>query len=112
MNGTKGIVAVTLALCMSAPVQAEIFTNDRGERVECHDEPVTTTTRKGVNPTVGAIGGAVAGGVIGHQFGGGRGKDAMTAAGAVGGAMAGKHMAEKSGEQQTAMQRVCRPLPG
>jgi outer membrane lipoprotein SlyB len=36
----------------------------------------------------------VLGGVVGHQFGGGRGKDAMTVVGAVGGAVAG-HQIEK-----------------
>ncbi len=44
---------------------------------------------------VGAVSGAIIGGVIGHQFGGGDGKKAMTAAGVVGGAMAGNQI-EKS----------------
>ncbi len=44
---------------------------------------------------IGAVGGAILGGVIGHQFGGGDGKKAMTAAGVVGGAMAGNQI-EKS----------------
>lgn len=37
----------------------------------------------------GAVGGAILGGVLGHQFGGGKGKKAMTAVGAIGGALAG-----------------------
>lgn len=44
---------------------------------------------------IGAVSGAIIGGVIGHQFGGGDGKKAMTAAGVVGGAMAGNQI-EKS----------------
>jgi len=43
----------------------------------------------------GAVGGAVVGGVLGHQVGGGRGRDAMTVLGAVGGAVAG-HQIEKN----------------
>lgn len=43
----------------------------------------------------GAVLGAIAGGVIGHQFGGGKGKDVATAAGAVAGGVAG-HQAERS----------------
>jgi uncharacterized protein YcfJ len=41
----------------------------------------------------GAILGGLAGGVVGHQFGGGNGKDAATALGVVLGAMAGDKMA-------------------
>ncbi|HEY0914341.1 MAG TPA: glycine zipper 2TM domain-containing protein [Solimonas sp.] len=112
MHRTKGFVALALAAGMAAPLaQAEIFTNEKGERVECRDE-VVNNGRQGVNPTVGAIGGAVAGGVLGHQIGGGRGQDIATAGGAVAGGMAGKRMAENSGggQQQTVTQRVCRPL--
>lgn len=43
----------------------------------------------------GAVLGAIAGGVIGHQFGGGKGKDVATAAGAIAGGVAG-HQAERS----------------
>lgn len=38
---------------------------------------------------VGAVGGALAGGVLGHQMGKGKGKQAMTVLGAIGGALAG-----------------------
>lgn len=41
---------------------------------------------------LGAVSGAIIGGVIGHQFGGGHGKQAMTAAGVIGGAMAGNQI--------------------
>lgn len=43
----------------------------------------------------GAILGGLAGGVVGHQFGGGSGKDAATALGVVLGAMAGDQMANR-----------------
>src|SRR5882672_5266642 len=41
---------------------------------------------------VGAIGGGIAGAVLGHQFGQGSGKKIMTVLGAVGGALAGKEI--------------------
>ena len=40
----------------------------------------------------GAVGGAVIGGILGHQVGGGRGNDIATVAGAVGGAVAGNEV--------------------
>ncbi|MBI4756252.1 MAG: glycine zipper 2TM domain-containing protein [Betaproteobacteria bacterium] len=44
--------------------------------------------------------GGVVGGLLGHQIGGGRGKDLATVAGAVGGAVAG-HQIEKSVRKTT-----------
>lgn len=43
----------------------------------------------------GAVIGAIAGGVIGHQFGGGSGKDVATAAGAIGGGFAGNEVEKR-----------------
>jgi outer membrane lipoprotein SlyB len=59
-----------------------------------------TETRKGKSSGVGVVGGAVVGGVVGHQFGGGGGKTAMTALGAVGGAVAGNEV-EKNMKKYT-----------
>lgn len=59
-------------------------------REECRD--VAVTHRRPVqddNRIIGSALGAVAGGVIGHQFGGGRGKDVATVVGALGGGYAG-----------------------
>lgn len=56
---------------------------------------VQSEKRKGEGTGVGAVGGAVLGGVVGHQIGGGHGKDAMTVLGAVGGGLAG-HEVEKN----------------
>lgn len=44
---------------------------------------------------VGALVGATAGGVVGHQFGGGNGKKAMTVLGVLGGALAGSQVNKK-----------------
>lgn len=52
-------------------------------------EAINTVVDPGQASGVGAIGGAAAGGVLGHQMGKGRGKDAMTVVGALAGAFAG-----------------------
>lgn len=55
---------------------------------------IVEVKQKGEGSGAGAAIGAVAGGVAGHQVGGGRGKDVATAIGAIAGAMAG-HEIEK-----------------
>ena len=49
-------------------------------------------TREGEASAVGTVGGAVVGGLLGNQVGGGRGKTAMTILGAVGGGVAGREV--------------------
>lgn len=61
---------------------------------------ITPVAVAGKASGIGAVGGAILGGVVGHQFGGGHGKDAMTAVGAIGGALAGNEV-EKSQRQTT-----------
>jgi outer membrane lipoprotein SlyB len=46
------------------------------------------------NGTGGAVAGAVVGGLLGHQVGGGNGKTLATVAGVAGGAVVGKRIAE------------------
>lgn len=50
--------------------------------------------KKGESTPLGMIAGGVAGAVLGHQVGGGRGKDVATIAGAAGGAYAGHKIEE------------------
>jgi outer membrane lipoprotein SlyB len=57
-------------------------------------------TRKGKGSGLGAAGGALAGGVLGHQLGGGGGKTALTVLGAVGGAVAGNAVEKNMKKQQ------------
>lgn len=69
-------------------------------RQECRN--VTVTHRRPVqdeNRITGSVLGAVAGGVIGHQFGGGRGKDVATVVGALGGGYAGNQIGALSGKR-------------
>lgn len=55
---------------------------------------VNVSERAGDSNAVGLIAGGVAGAVLGHQVGGGFGKDLATIAGAAGGAYAGKKIQE------------------
>jgi len=66
-------------------------------------EAVTPIQQKGDATGVGAVGGALVGGLLGHQLGGGTGRDAMTAVGVVGGGIAG-HEIEKRARGKTAYQ--------
>jgi outer membrane lipoprotein SlyB len=50
---------------------------------------------KGEGSGLGAAGGAVVGGILGHQVGGGDGKKIMTVVGAVGGAVAGNEIEKR-----------------
>lgn len=55
-------------------------------------EAVDSYTRKGEGTGIGAVGGAVAGGLIGNQIGGGTGKTIATVVGALGGGYAGNQV--------------------
>ena len=73
------------------PVTREECWNDvqRG-----YEERRVTRTDTGATIGPGTVLGAIVGGVVGHQFGSGRGNDAATVAGALGGAAVGHEIAE------------------
>lgn len=50
---------------------------------------LTSCANMGKGETIGTVGGGIAGGLIGSQFGGGAGATLMTVGGAVAGSMAG-----------------------
>jgi outer membrane lipoprotein SlyB len=58
-------------------------------------ESVHEVDAKGKGSGIGAIGGAVLGGLLGNQVGAGHGKDAMTVVGAVGGGLAGNEVEKR-----------------
>lgn len=66
-------------------------------------ESVVAVKHKGQGTGLGAVAGGLLGGVVGHQFGGGNGKDAMTVLGAVGGGVAG-HQIERDIRSTTVFQ--------
>lgn len=58
-------------------------------------ESVREIETKGEGTGLGVVGGAVAGGLLGSQVGGGRGKDVMAVLGAVGGGFAGNEVEKR-----------------
>lgn len=76
--------------------------------VECGVvESVRQVEQRGEGTGLGAAGGAVVGGLLGHQVGGGHGKELMTVVGAVGGAVAGNQI-EKQVKSTTAYEITVR----
>ncbi|HEY8681649.1 MAG TPA: glycine zipper 2TM domain-containing protein [Rhodanobacter sp.] len=76
----------------------------------CHDETVThTAPPKDQHRIAGTAVGAVAGGLLGHMVGGGRGNTLATVAGAVGGGYAGNRIEanHQRGQVTTSVQREC-----
>ncbi|MGH8445851.1 MAG: glycine zipper 2TM domain-containing protein [Solimonas sp.] len=81
-------------------------------RTECTTEKIVTQKEWGTNAVVGTVLGGAAGGVLGHQIGGGHGKDVATAAGAVGGAYVGNKVAkDKFPDQEVSYRQRCREVP-
>ncbi|MGN6315944.1 glycine zipper 2TM domain-containing protein [Trinickia sp.] len=66
-------------------------------------ESIAAVRHEGHGTGIGAVGGAVAGGLIGNQFGAGTGRTAMTVLGAVGGGFAGNSV-EKHLRSETSYQ--------
>ncbi len=58
-------------------------------------ESVTPITQEGQATGLGAVGGAVAGGLLGHQIGGGNGRTVATVLGALGGGVAGNMVEQR-----------------
>lgn len=59
-------------------------------------QSVQPVSVKGNGSGLGVAGGAVAGGLLGHQMGGGSGKTALTVLGAIGGALAGNEVEKRA----------------
>ena len=74
-----------------------------------HVSAVSVAEKPGDSNAVGMIAGGVAGALLGHQVGGGLGKDLATIAGAVGGAYAGKKIQENMGTSKVWMVSVKYP---
>ena len=115
-----GVAAVaSLNVFQSGPQYAQVVSATpiketvKTPRKECRN--VTVTHRRPVqdeNRITGSVLGAVAGGVIGHQFGGGRGKDVATVVGALGGGYAGNQVqgAMQDRDTYTTTQQRCQTV--
>ena len=75
---------------------AQVTQSQRGTIVSMRQ---VTTGPSQADQIAGAVAGGLVGGIVGNQFGGGSGRDAMTALGAVGGAAAGSRMAANANTQ-------------
>lgn len=95
----------------AVPIYDEIQV--RRPRQECVDRPVTERTvyRGHSDPGAVLLGGLI-GGVIGHQFGGGHGRDVATAAGALIGASHGADRSYQDGRvvERTTTETTCRQV--
>lgn len=88
----------------TAPAQGNQYAGERAPAMDPNvGEVVSVTPVQASQPTtgLGALGGAVAGGLIGNQFGGGRGKVATTVVGAIGGGLAGNGIEHAVRKQTT-----------
>jgi uncharacterized protein YcfJ len=71
-------------------------------RQECHDQNVVHQGAvKDEHQIIGTVAGAVLGGVIGHQVGGGSGRDLATVAAAAGGGYAGNRLQKNLQDRDT-----------
>jgi uncharacterized protein YcfJ len=86
----------------SRPVYAQGGTHE-----ECWNEETHSYEHHGIN--AGTVLGAIAGGVIGHQVGSGRGNDVATAAGAIGGGVVGSRI-ERNREDHPSSEQRCRTV--
>src|SRR5258706_2794679 len=84
-------------------VSASPLTDDvKVPRKECHDEAVTRTQPvKDHDRLIGTGIGALVGGVLGHQVGGGNGKTIATVAGAAAGGYAGNKIQQRQQQRNT-----------
>ena len=80
-----------------------------GAMAECHDQVVYRDVPNHHHHVLGTAVGAVVGGVIGHQFGGGTGKVLTTAGGAVAGGAIGHSVAKHDDgyHRVRTVERVC-----
>ena len=79
-----------------APAQVADSTPARWRCAECGViQSVREVATKGEGSGIGAVGGAVVGGLLGHQVGSGRGQDIATVVGAVGGVVAGNEIEKR-----------------
>ena len=85
----------------------------RTPRQECHDETITHTRPvKDEHRVAGTALGAVVGGLLGNQVGGGRGKTVATVAGAAAGGYAGNKVQQGMQERDTytTVEQRCRTV--
>ena len=99
----KHLLSLVAIAMLSLPGFATQYQTVQRPRQECWNEQVPTQQGYG-----GALLGGIAGGVLGHQVGGGRGKTAATAIGAVAGAVVGDRISASTPSHRSV--RRCRTV--
>jgi len=132
----SGLLPMVLASLVLAPSPAFAEHGNRGSRVGYYDQaqvlevvPVREIVRVSTprqecwseevehappydDDGAYTVTGAILGGVIGHQFGGGSGRHVTTAAGSILGAVIGRDVGRRHGDDRTytMVERRCRPV--
>ncbi|ALN57987.1 glycine zipper 2TM domain-containing protein [Lysobacter yananisis] len=109
MNSTfKTMIAAALVSCVMVTGAAGAQTKSK-KTPHCYNVEVQRPKQiKDQHKIAGTAIGAVAGGLLGNQVGGGNGKKLATAAGAVGGAFAGRKIQEnQQNKTETVIERRC-----
>ncbi|MEO5630231.1 MAG: glycine zipper 2TM domain-containing protein [Thermomonas sp.] len=96
-------------LTLAALVLSSLMLVPTAHATKCHNETVYRTRDiKDPHRVTGTVIGAVAGGLIGNQVGGGKGKDLATIGGAVAGGVAGHKIQRHRQERYKTVVRVCK----
>lgn len=115
-NADAGVSSAGANAVASGPIYAKVVSVDpvhsktNHPKQVCHDETVThTAPPKDEHRIAGTAIGAVAGGLLGNQIGGGKGKTLATVAGALGGGYAGNRIEanHQKGQVTTSVERNC-----
>lgn len=105
LGGTSGAPAISAAGKPPAKSAGAAAVKSPMRETVCLNCGVIVSMREvvvtGEGSGVGAVGGAVVGGLLGHQVGGGSGKQIATVVGAVGGAVAGNEVEKRIGSTKT-----------
>ncbi len=103
--------ALALATGLAGLVQAQ-STLAQNTRVVCEDVQVRQTNTNDPNRITGTAIGAVAGGVVGNQIGGGRGRTLATVGGAVAGGAVGNRVQRNNQNNNATVttERHCREV--
>jgi uncharacterized protein YcfJ len=109
MSFKSTVFVLAAAFVVPAALPAAAHAQDDGYR-NCRDVQVTRRKHHSdKNRVAGTAIGAIAGGVVGNQFGKGNGKTATTVAGAVAGGVIGNKVqkSHQRGDYETVIERRC-----
>ena len=91
MNIKRSATLACAALALAGTIGAQAACSECGTVTD-----VQTVKKEGEGSGAGMVIGGIAGGVLGHQVGSGRGKDVATVAGVAGGAYVGNEVEKKN----------------